>query len=117
MVLNGFDTNFDEESELYAVNTVAHAYVNRPIRLERARTARIYLINVTKFDPVNLPHLHANFYDYYDHGTTLLPLSELWIWSYSARRSGVSWSSPSPTMSPGFTCFTPTKANSWNSAG
>lgn len=73
MVMNGFDTNFDEENEIYAVNTVAHAYVNRPIRLERARPARIYLINVTEFDPVNSLHLHANFFDYYDHGTTLMP--------------------------------------------
>lgn len=73
MVMNGFDTNFDEENEIYAVNSVAHAYVNRPIRLERARPARIYLINVTEFDPVNSLHLHANFFDYYDHGTTLTP--------------------------------------------
>ncbi|WP_280546466.1 MULTISPECIES: multicopper oxidase domain-containing protein [unclassified Halomonas] len=73
MVMNGFDTNFDEENEVYAVNTVAHAYVNRPIRIQRDRPVRIYLINVTEFDPVNSLHLHANFFDYYDHGTTLTP--------------------------------------------
>ena len=26
MVMNGFDTNFDEENELYGVNTIAYAY-------------------------------------------------------------------------------------------
>jgi FtsP/CotA-like multicopper oxidase with cupredoxin domain len=73
LVMNGFDTNFDEENEVYAVNTVAHAYSNRPIKVDRARPIRIYLINVTEFDPVNSLHTHANFFDYYDHGTTLTP--------------------------------------------
>ena len=73
MVMNGFDTNFDEENEVYAVNTVAHAYSKRPIPIERTRPVRIYLVNVTEFDPINSFHLHANFFDYYDHGTTLAP--------------------------------------------
>jgi manganese oxidase len=73
MVMNAFDTNFDEENEVYAVNTVAHAYAKRPIVIDKRRPVRIYLVNVTEFDPVNSLHLHANFFDYYDHGTTLAP--------------------------------------------
>jgi manganese oxidase len=73
MVMNGFDTNFDEENEFYAVNTIPHAYAKQPIRIEKARPVRIYLVNMTEFDPVNSLHLHANFFDYYDHGTTLAP--------------------------------------------
>ena len=73
MVMNGFDTNFDDANEVYAVNTVAHAYMKRPIRIERDRPVRVYLINITEFDPINSIHLHANFFDYYDHGTTLTP--------------------------------------------
>jgi manganese oxidase len=73
MVMNAFDTNFDEENEVYAVNTVAHAYTKRPIRIDKTRPVRIYLVNITEFDPVNSFHLHANFFDYYDHGTTLTP--------------------------------------------
>ncbi|MBI4183444.1 MAG: multicopper oxidase domain-containing protein [Proteobacteria bacterium] len=73
MVMNAFDTNFDEENEVYAVNTVAHAYARRPIPLDRQRPVRVYLVNVTEFDPINSFHLHANFFDYYDHGTTLTP--------------------------------------------
>ena len=68
-----FDTNFDDENEVYAVNTVAHAYSKQPIVINRARPVRVYLINVTEFDPINSLHLHANFFDYYDHGTTLTP--------------------------------------------
>lgn len=73
MVMNGFDTNFDDENEVYAVNTIAHAYAKKPIVIDRERPVRVYLINVTEFDPINSFHLHANFFDYYDHGTTLEP--------------------------------------------
>jgi FtsP/CotA-like multicopper oxidase with cupredoxin domain len=77
MVMNAFDTNFDDENEVYAVNTVAHAYAKQPIVIEKTRPVRVYLINVTEFDPINSFHLHGNFFDYYDHGTTLTPTSRM----------------------------------------
>jgi len=73
MVMNAFDTNFDGENEVYAVNTVAFAYMNDPIRIRLDQRQRLYLINITEFDPINSLHLHGNFFDYYDHGTTLRP--------------------------------------------
>lgn len=73
MVMNGFDTNFDDENEFYAVNTIPFAYFGRPIRIDRSRPVRVYLVNATEFDPINSFHLHANFFDYYDHGTSLAP--------------------------------------------
>jgi FtsP/CotA-like multicopper oxidase with cupredoxin domain len=73
LVMNGFDTNFDEENEFYAVNTIPHVYAKKPIRIDKQRPVRIYLINITEFDPVNSLHLHGNFFDYYDSGTTLTP--------------------------------------------
>ncbi|AXO12877.1 MULTISPECIES: multicopper oxidase domain-containing protein [Thalassospira] len=73
MVMNAFDTNFDDENEVYAVNTVAHAYMKRPIPVRRDRPVRIYLANLVEFDPINSFHLHANFFNYFDHGTTLTP--------------------------------------------
>ena len=73
MVMNAFDTTFDGANEFYAVNTVAHCYAKKPIRVERQRPVRIYLANVTEFDPINSFHLHANFFDYYNQGTTLTP--------------------------------------------
>jgi FtsP/CotA-like multicopper oxidase with cupredoxin domain len=73
MVMNAFDTNFDGENEVYAVNTVGHHYMKHAIRIDRDKPVRIYLVNVTEFDPINSFHLHANFFDYYDHGTTLTP--------------------------------------------
>ncbi len=73
MVMNAFDTNFDGENEFYACNTIAHCYAKEPIRIARERPVRIYLVNITEFDPINSFHLHANFFDYYDQGTTLTP--------------------------------------------
>jgi FtsP/CotA-like multicopper oxidase with cupredoxin domain len=73
LVMNAFDTNFDDENEVYAVNTVAHHFTKHPIRVVRHKPVRLYLINVVEFDPINSLHLHANFFDYYDQGTTLTP--------------------------------------------
>jgi FtsP/CotA-like multicopper oxidase with cupredoxin domain len=44
-----------------------------PIPIDRQRPVRVYLVNITEFDPVNSFHLHGNFFDYFDHGTTLTP--------------------------------------------
>jgi FtsP/CotA-like multicopper oxidase with cupredoxin domain len=73
MVMNGFDTNFDRSNEVYAVNTVAFDYVNRPVRVKRGELVRIYLVNVLEFDQLNSFHLHANFFDYFPTGTRLEP--------------------------------------------
>lgn len=73
MVMNAFDTNFDSENDVYAVNTVAFHYMKHPLPIEKGRPVRIYLVNVTEFDLINSFHLHANFFDYYDTGTQLEP--------------------------------------------
>jgi FtsP/CotA-like multicopper oxidase with cupredoxin domain len=73
MVMNGFDTNFDRANEVYAVNTVAFAYHDRPIKVKQGELTRIYLVNTLEFDLVNSFHMHANFFDYYPTGTRLEP--------------------------------------------
>jgi manganese oxidase len=73
MVMNAFDTNFDADNEVYAVNTVANAYMHEPIAVTVGRLVRIYLVNVTEFDPVNSLHLHGMFFDVYRTGTSLTP--------------------------------------------
>jgi FtsP/CotA-like multicopper oxidase with cupredoxin domain len=73
MIMNGFDTNFDSDNEVYAVNTIAHHYMHDPVRVEVGRLVRMYLINVTEFDLVNSLHVHAMFLDVYRTGTTLTP--------------------------------------------
>ncbi len=73
MVMNGFDTNFDEENEIYAVNTEAFYYAKHPIEVKVGELVRIYLINILEFDPINSFHVHANFFDEYRTGTNLEP--------------------------------------------
>lgn len=73
MVMNAFDTNFDVENEVYAVNTVANAYALEPIPVTVGRLVRIYLVNITEFDPVNSFHLHGMFFDVFRTGTSLTP--------------------------------------------
>ncbi len=73
MMMNAFDTNFDNENEIYAVNTVGHEFARRPIPILAGERVRLNLINITEFDPINSLHIHAEFFDYYDHGTTLEP--------------------------------------------
>lgn len=69
MVMNGFDTNFDGENEVYAVNTVAFHYHRHPVVIERGELVRIYLANFTEFDLINSFHLHGNFFRYWRTGT------------------------------------------------
>ena len=73
MMMNAFDTNFDSENEVYAVNTVANAYMQAPIRVTVGRLVRVYLINITEFDLINSLHLHAMFFDVFRTGTSLTP--------------------------------------------
>ena len=69
MVMNGFDTNFDGENEVYAVNTAAFFHQEHPIRIGVGDTTRIFLVNLTEFDPVNSFHLHAGMFRLYRTGT------------------------------------------------
>lgn len=73
MVMNGFDTNFDDDNEVYAVNSVAFHYQNHPIKFKVNDKVRIYLVNITEFDPVNSFHLHAEFFNVFRTGTSLTP--------------------------------------------
>ncbi len=71
MVMNAFDTNFDGENEVYAVNTVAFHYSKHPIKVKVGELIRVYLMNITEFDLINSFHLHASMYRLYRTGTRL----------------------------------------------
>ena len=74
MVMHGLDTNFDRENEIYAVNGIGFAYMDPPIRVKRGELVRIYLANLTEFDPINSFHVHGNFFHYFPTGTSLQPV-------------------------------------------
>jgi FtsP/CotA-like multicopper oxidase with cupredoxin domain len=71
MVMNGFDTNFDNENEVYAVNTVAFHYQKHPIRIRQGELVRAYVVNLTEFDLLNSFHIHGNLFRLYRTGTDL----------------------------------------------
>lgn len=73
MVMNGFDTNFDVENEVYAVNTVAFHYHRHPIEVSLGELVRIYLVNILEFDLINSMHIHGHFFNVYRTGTKLTP--------------------------------------------
>ena len=69
MMMNAFDTNFDGDNEVYAVNTAAHFHMMEPIRVVVGELVRIYLVNITEFDLVNSFHLHGMFFNLNRTGT------------------------------------------------
>ncbi len=73
MVTNGFDTNGDDKNDFYAVNTVAHHYMHTPVEVPLKSLLRIYLVNLTEFDPINSFHLHGGFFDVFRTGTRPVP--------------------------------------------
>jgi hypothetical protein len=73
MVMNGYDTDFDTENNFYTVNGIPYYYMHHPIQIEKDQLVRIYLVNMLEFDPINNFHLHANLYQLYRSGTSLIP--------------------------------------------
>jgi FtsP/CotA-like multicopper oxidase with cupredoxin domain len=73
MVQNAFDPNFDEDNEVYAVNTVAFHFLYNPVRVRRDELVRIYLMNIVELDPINSFHIHGNFFHRFPTGTSLEP--------------------------------------------
>ncbi|MCS1352000.1 multicopper oxidase domain-containing protein [Mechercharimyces sp. CAU 1602] len=71
MVMNAFDTDFDEENEFYTVNGFANAYMDRMIDVKVGEKLRIYLVNVTEFDLINSFHIHGNLFKLFRTGTQL----------------------------------------------
>jgi FtsP/CotA-like multicopper oxidase with cupredoxin domain len=74
MVMNGFDVDFDDANDFYAVNTIPFHYQNHPIPIQTGEKVRVYLVNILEFDLINSFHLHANFFHYYPTGTSLTPI-------------------------------------------
>ena len=73
MVMSGFDVDFDDENDFYAVNAIPFHYQLHPIQIRVGEKVRVYLVNILEFDLINSFHLHANFFNYYPTGTSLTP--------------------------------------------
>lgn len=73
MVMSGFDVDYDNANDFYAVNAIPFHYQLHPIQIRVNEKVRVYLVNILEFDLINSFHLHANFFDYYPTGTSLTP--------------------------------------------
>src|SRR4030065_1114453 len=73
MVMNGFDVDFDNVNDFYAVNSIPFHYQTHPIQIKVGEKIRIFLVNILEFDLINSFHLHASFFQYYPTGTSLTP--------------------------------------------
>ena len=73
MVMNGYDNDFDTENNFYTVNGIPYYYMHHPIQIEKDKLIRVYLVNMLEFDQINNFHLHANLYNLYRTGTSLVP--------------------------------------------
>jgi manganese oxidase len=76
MVMSGNDIDFDGVNDFYNVNFVPFHYDVNPIQIKVGELVRIFLVNMLEFDLLNSFHLHANFFQWYPTGTSLVP-SEL----------------------------------------
>ncbi|MFA6508628.1 MAG: multicopper oxidase domain-containing protein, partial [Treponemataceae bacterium] len=73
MVMSGIDLDFDEANDLYSVNFIPFYYDRHPIKIRKNALVRVYLVNMLEYDQSNSFHLHANFFNYYPTGTSLVP--------------------------------------------
>jgi manganese oxidase len=73
MVMSGFDVDFDDKNDFYAVNAIPFHYQLHPIPIKVGEKVRIYLVNILEYDLINSFHLHANFFQYFPTGTSLTP--------------------------------------------
>ena len=114
MVQNAFDPNFDEDNEVYAVNTVAFHFMHNPVRVRRDQLVRIYLVNIVELDPINSFHVPATSSTASRPG----PRSRRRNTPIPSSRARVNATCSSfASRTPAGTCSTRTRASSQPSAG
>ena len=73
MVMSGFDVDYDDKNDFYAVNAIPFHYQLHPIQIKVGAKVRVFLVNILEYDLINSFHLHANFFNYFPTGTSLTP--------------------------------------------
>lgn len=73
LVLSGFDPDGDGVNEVYAWNGVAGYYSRFPLKVPVGDLVRLYVVNMTEYDPIASFHLHAQTFDVFRSGTGSQP--------------------------------------------
>lgn len=73
LTLSGWDINDDGRNEIYAWNGVAGFFAKYPIKAPVGDLVRVYVGNMTEYDPIGSFHLHAQTFDVFPTGTGTTP--------------------------------------------
>ena len=73
LCLSAFDTDGDGRNDVYTWNGVAGYYERFPLKVPVGELVRLYVVNMVEYDPVASFHLHAQTFDLYRSGTSLVP--------------------------------------------
>ena len=73
LCLCAFDTDGDGRNDVYTWNGLAGYYERFPLKVPVGELVRVYLLNMLEPDPIASFHLHAQTFDLYRSGTSLLP--------------------------------------------
>jgi nitrite reductase (NO-forming) len=73
LCLCGFDIDGDGRNDIYTWNGLAGYYERYPLKVPVGELVRIYLLNMLDPDPIASFHLHAQTFDLYRSGTSLVP--------------------------------------------
>jgi len=73
LCLSAFDTDGDGRNDVYTWNGVAGYYERFPLKVPVGELVRFYVLNMVEYDPVASFHLHAQTFDLYRSGTSLVP--------------------------------------------
>jgi manganese oxidase len=76
LVMAGYDLKKQRKNDIYAFNGIPNFYRDRPIEIYQNQLIRVYLLNMIEFDPVVTFHIHANLFQVYPTGRTLVPREE-----------------------------------------
>jgi FtsP/CotA-like multicopper oxidase with cupredoxin domain len=76
LIMAGYDLDDNRDNELFAFNGLPDYYMHHPIPIQQNQLVRLYVQNMIEFDPVATFHLHANMFQVYPTGRTLVPAYE-----------------------------------------
>ncbi|TGK09970.1 copper oxidase [Leptospira fletcheri] len=73
LVLSGWDLKETGQNDIYTWNGVAGFYDRFPIKVPVGKKVRLYIANMTEYDPIASFHLHSQTFDVFRTGTRLTP--------------------------------------------
>ncbi len=73
LCLCGFDTDGDGHNDVYGWNGMAGYYDRFPLKVPAGELVRLYVMNMVEYEPLASFHLHAQTFDLYRSGTSLVP--------------------------------------------